>query len=215
MRKQPVAPGRVCLAGKQHFQGSVCKFHCDKSWWAERNSLANGETGAASTAVVPKLPGWTQDLTILGMISLAGWALGYCGQPHVVVRFMALRRREDVRVSRRIALVWSSITMASAVAIGAAFGPVLLLSLFWRGMNRNGALAGLIVGAVTVAIWKPMTGGPADIFDMFEVVPGFVFFAITVFIVSLATDGAREAKMFDGLMVHYNEPKSSENTSKI
>lgn len=291
-------------------------------------ALANGETGATSTAVVPTLPGWTQDLTILGMISLAGWALGYCGQPHVVVRFMALRRREDVRVSRRIALVWSSITMASAVAIGAvgyywfggelenservfillantmlnpwvagfvlagvlaaimstidsqllvcssaiaediyrglirpnasqkelvwlsrgsvvvvallaavmgmnpessildlvayawagfgaAFGPVLLLSLFWRGMNRNGALAGLVVGAVTVAIWKPMTGGPADIFDMFEVVPGFVFSAITVLIVSLATDGTREAKMFDGLMAHYNEPKPSENTSKI
>lgn len=98
---------------------------------------------------------------------------------------------------------------------GAAFGPVLLLSLFWRGMNRNGAIAGLVVGAVTVAIWKPMSGGPADIFDMFEVVPGFLFSAITVFIVSMATDGTREAKVFDGLMAHYNEPKSSKNTSKI
>ncbi len=92
---------------------------------------------------------------------------------------------------------------------GAAFGPVILLSLFWRGMSRNGAIAGLIVGAVTVAIWKPLTGGPAGIFDIFEVVPGFVLSSLAVIIVSLLSKSTREANKFDDLMVHYNAPKSN------
>lgn len=60
---------------------------------------------------------------------------------------------------------------------GAAFGPVIILSLFWRGMTRNGAAAGLIVGAATVVIWKQLAGG---IFDVYEILPGFVLCAITV-----------------------------------
>lgn len=40
---------------------------------------------------------------------------------------------------------------------GAAFGPVIILSLFWKRMNRWGALAGMIVGAVTVVVWKQLT----------------------------------------------------------
>ncbi|WP_064606825.1 sodium/proline symporter PutP [Photobacterium sp. J15] len=70
---------------------------------------------------------------------------------------------------------------------GAAFGPALLLSLFWKGMNRHGALAGIIVGAMTVVIWKQLTGG---IFDLYEIVPGFVFATIAVIGVSVMTGGA-------------------------
>ena len=50
-----------------------------------------------------------------------------------------------------------------------------------------------------------MTGGPAGIFDIFEVVPGFLFSTIAVLAVSALTDSVREAKKFDGLMTHYNE----------
>jgi sodium/proline symporter len=64
---------------------------------------------------------------------------------------------------------------------GAAFGPVIILSLFWRRMTRNGAAAGLIVGAVTVVIWKQLEGG---IFDLYEIVPGFILCAIAVVVVS-------------------------------
>ncbi|PSU33602.1 sodium/proline symporter PutP [Photobacterium lutimaris] len=70
---------------------------------------------------------------------------------------------------------------------GAAFGPALLLSLFWKEMNRNGALAGIIVGALTVVIWKQLTGG---IFDLYEIVPGFIFATITIVVVSKMTGGA-------------------------
>lgn len=72
---------------------------------------------------------------------------------------------------------------------GAAFGPALLLSLFWKEMNRNGALAGIITGALTVVIWKQLTGG---IFDLYEIVPGFIFATITIVVVSKMTGGASE-----------------------
>lgn len=64
---------------------------------------------------------------------------------------------------------------------GAAFGPVIILSLFWRGMTRNGALAGIIVGALTVVVWKQISGG---IFDMYEILPGFILCAIAIVVVS-------------------------------
>jgi sodium/proline symporter len=65
---------------------------------------------------------------------------------------------------------------------GAAFGPLVLISLFWKRMTRNGALAGIVVGGLTVLIWKHLQGG---LFDMYEIVPGFLFSCLTIFTVSL------------------------------
>ncbi len=56
---------------------------------------------------------------------------------------------------------------------GAAFGPALILALYWRRMNRAGALAGILTGGVCVVIWKPLAGGPAGLFDLYELVPAF------------------------------------------
>lgn len=67
---------------------------------------------------------------------------------------------------------------------GAAFGPVLMMSLYWRRMNRYGALAGIIVGGLTVVIWKQLTGG---LFDLYEIVPGVLLAAFAAFAASLAT----------------------------
>jgi sodium/proline symporter len=61
---------------------------------------------------------------------------------------------------------------------GAAFGPVILLSLFWKGMTRNGALAGMIVGAVTVVVWANLGT------DLYEIVPGFILATIAIVIFS-------------------------------
>ncbi|WP_370221555.1 sodium/proline symporter PutP [Cytobacillus sp.] len=65
---------------------------------------------------------------------------------------------------------------------GAAFGPVIILSLFWKRMTRNGALAGIITGAVTVIVWAQLTGG---LFDLYELAPGFLFAGLAIIIVSL------------------------------
>jgi len=64
---------------------------------------------------------------------------------------------------------------------GAAFGPVIILSLFWRGMSRDGALAGIVLGAVTVVVWKQLSGG---IFDMYEILPGFIVCSTAIVVVS-------------------------------
>lgn len=66
---------------------------------------------------------------------------------------------------------------------GAAFGPIILLSLFWRRITRNGALAGIIVGALTVIIWGDFLSG--GIFDLYEILPGFLLNLIVTVVVSL------------------------------
>ena len=67
---------------------------------------------------------------------------------------------------------------------GAAFGPLILISLFWRGMTRAGAVAGMVVGAATVLIWiyvLQLSG------VMYEMVPGFIAAAIAIILVSNMT----------------------------
>ncbi|UFT99928.1 sodium/proline symporter PutP [Radiobacillus kanasensis] len=66
---------------------------------------------------------------------------------------------------------------------GGAFGPIIILSLFWKGMTRNGALAGIIVGALTVIIWGDFLSG--GIFDLYEIVPAFILNLIASVVVSL------------------------------
>lgn len=65
---------------------------------------------------------------------------------------------------------------------GAAFGPIVILSLVWKRMTEQGALAGMLAAAVTVVAWKPMTGSA-----LYEMVPGFIVGAIVAIAVSLAT----------------------------
>lgn len=67
---------------------------------------------------------------------------------------------------------------------GAGFGPAILFSLFWRRMNRNGALAGVLVGSITIVVWKQLSGG---LFDLYEIVPGFILASLAIVLVSLMT----------------------------
>jgi sodium/proline symporter len=62
---------------------------------------------------------------------------------------------------------------------GAAFGPAIILSLFWSQMTRNGALAGILVGAVTVLVWKQFGW-----LGLYEIIPGFIFAWLATVIVS-------------------------------
>lgn len=65
---------------------------------------------------------------------------------------------------------------------GAAFGPVLLLSLYWEKLSRNAAITGIITGALTVIIWHQLDGG---IFSLYELVPAFFLAIIACFVTSL------------------------------
>ncbi|KFA98672.1 sodium/proline symporter PutP [Vibrio sp. ER1A] len=248
-----------------------------------------------------------QPLSAIAIISLVAWGLGYFGQPHILARFKASRSNKDLTTARRIAVVWSALSMLGAMLVGvvglvyttgtggdvladgekifmllvnalfhpvvagillaailaaimstadsqllvsssalaedfykqiinkdatseqvvmvgrvgvillsiialvlamtpdssvlglvsyawagfgAAFGPAILLSLYWSGMNRNGAIAGILVGGVTIVVWKQLTGG---IFDIYEIVPGFILSWIAIMVVSSMTGGPDKA----------------------
>jgi SSS family solute:Na+ symporter len=238
--------------------------------------------------------------TALGIISFLAWGLGYFGQPHIIVRFMAISSVKELKPARRIGMSWMIISIIGAmltglvgiayvektgmkladpetifikfadilftplitgflyaallaaimstissqllvtassvtedfyktffrrqasdkelvtvgraavlgVAIiaillslrpsdtilglvgyawagfGSAFGPAILLSLYWKRMTRWGALAGMIVGAVTVLIWVNV---PTLKDALYEMIPGFFLSLLAVIIVSLIT----------------------------
>ncbi|WP_411368975.1 sodium/proline symporter PutP [Pseudidiomarina salilacus] len=245
-------------------------------------------------------------LSFLGIISLLAWGLGYFGQPHIIVRFMAIRSVKDIPAARRIGITWMtvsiigamitgfvgiayvaetkmtlndaetifiifsqflfhpliagfllaailaaimstissqllvtsssltedfykaflrrdasqkelvlvgriSVLIVSLVAIalawnpentilglvanawagfGAAFGPVIILSLFWKRMNLQGALSGMLVGAATVLFWiyAPVLEDGAALSSMvYEIIPGFILCTVAIIVVSLLT----------------------------
>ena len=70
---------------------------------------------------------------------------------------------------------------------GAAFGPVMLCALFWRRSNRQGALAGMIAGSVTVFAWKYLVAPMGGAWAIYELLPAFIVGCIAMIAVSLAT----------------------------
>ncbi len=77
--------------------------------------------------------------------------------------------------------IFSLVSYAWA-GFGSTIGPLILLALFWKGTTRNGAFVGLITGAFTVIFWHSVHGG---IFDIYEILPGFLFCMLATIIVSL------------------------------
>ncbi|MFK0084478.1 sodium/proline symporter PutP [Glutamicibacter sp. NPDC090743] len=238
-------------------------------------------------------------LAAVAIFSTAAWGLGYFGQPHIIVRFMALRTPGEAKTARRIGIGWMFLTTLGAVAtaligvayfadqpldkassetvflllsqiffhpliaglvlaavlaaimstmssqlivcssalvedlynitgrkaspkalvmlgrsgvllvaviaallaldpgssilklvsfawagFGAAFGPVVLLALYWRKLTAVGGFAGMVTGAVVVFIWgnvKPLSAA------MYEIVPGFIAALVVAWLVSRAT----------------------------
>ncbi|TXC90492.1 sodium/proline symporter PutP [Metabacillus litoralis] len=249
--------------------------------------------------------------SLLGIISLFAWGLGYFGQPHIIVRFMAISSVKEIKKARRIGMSWMifssigamltgflgiayyskqgleisdpetifielgnilfhpiitgflisailaavmstissqllvtsssltedlyktffrrsatdkelvfvgrlSVLAVSILALwlaweqnntilglvsyawagfGAAFGPVIILSLYWVRMTKWGALAGMIIGALTVIIWSNL--GLSEI--MYEIVPGFAASLLAVYLVSIFTSkpSVHEVAKFD------------------
>lgn len=236
-------------------------------------------------------------ISMIAIVSLLAWGLGYFGQPHILVRFMAIQHSEQIKQARTIAMVWVIISLAFAVFVGivgmalfpgslegaasekifmlmvnelfhpliagvllaailaaimstadsqllvsasaftediykllfkhdasekelvwmgrfavimvsiiayyfaldpessvldlvayawagfgAAFGPTIIFSLFWKRMTRNAALGGLISGGLMVILWKQLNGG---IFDLYEIVPGFVLSCIVILAITM------------------------------
>ncbi|MGA1423603.1 MAG: sodium/proline symporter PutP [Steroidobacteraceae bacterium] len=101
----------------------------------------------------------------------------------IAVLAMWLARNPENTVLSLVAWAWAG--------FGAAFGPVVILSLYWKAMTRAGAFAGILVGGATVVLWKQLVslGG---IFELYELVPGFVLSTVAIVVISRLT-GARRA----------------------
>lgn len=87
-----------------------------------------------------------------------------------------IARDPDSSVFDLVAYAWAG--------FGAAFGPAILMSLYWKRMNWQGALAGILSGGVTVIIWRTLVKVH---FDLYELLPAFAISVIMIIIVSLAT----------------------------
>lgn len=94
----------------------------------------------------------------------------------IVIALLALLLAADPesQVLDLVAYAWAG--------FGAAFGPTILLSLYWRRMSREGALAGVIAGGMGVIIWKQLEGG---LFNLYEIVPGVLLSFAAIVLVSL------------------------------
>jgi sodium/proline symporter len=84
---------------------------------------------------------------------------------------IALAWNPENRVLDLVSYAWAG--------FGSAFGPVVVLSLLWKRMTRNGALAGMLTGAIVVLVWKQYAW-----FGLYEMVPGFALACLAIVVVS-------------------------------
>ena len=103
------------------------------------------------------------NLIMIGRIMVVCIALLAC--------FMALN--QEGTVLGMVAYAWAG--------FGAAFGPVLLFSLFWKKLTLRAAVSGIITGAITVIVWHQLEAG---IFELYELIPAFFMATITCFSIS-------------------------------
>ncbi|MEZ5708756.1 MAG: sodium/proline symporter PutP [Blastomonas sp.] len=79
-----------------------------------------GSAGASLAEVQPGFLDITHGLTMIGFISAVAWGLGYFGQPHIIVRFMAVRSVKDVAIARTIGMGWMLVCLLGAIGVGLA-----------------------------------------------------------------------------------------------
>ncbi len=80
--------------------------------------------------------------------------------------------------------------------LASSFGPLLVLSLYWKRVTRAGAIAGMIAGSATVVVWKNIS--VLSNF-LYELVPGFVVSLLVVVLVSLFTKPPAEAELVEAM----------------
>ncbi len=82
--------------------------------------------------------------------------------------------------------VFSIVSFAWA-GFGAVFGPIMIMSLYWKRCNKYGAVAGMLGGGIMVFVWKYMVRPLGGLFDLYELAPAFLVAIILIVVVSLLT----------------------------
>jgi SSS family solute:Na+ symporter len=76
------------------------------------------QVSSAAYQSIPSFKDSLSNLTVLGLVSTMSWGLGYFGQPHIIVRFMAIRSLKDIPTARRIGMSWMLVTLIGALFTG-------------------------------------------------------------------------------------------------
>ena len=154
--------------------------------------------------------GVAQDTVVIFLSDNGGYAQrlagltgfqGSAGSAVVLIAVIALvlALNPDNTVLGLVSYAWAG--------FGAAFGPAILLSLYWKRMNRNGALAGILLGGITVVVWKQLSGG---IFDLYEIIPGFILATLGILLFSRIGAGPSAAmhKRYAAAELEYQQAQS-------
>ena len=75
---------------------------------------------------------------------------------------------------------------------GATFGPLMLFSLFWKRINRTGAIAGMLSGGVSVFVWKLLISKLGGVFSIYELLPAFIISSVVIVVASLLSAAPSE-----------------------
>jgi sodium/proline symporter len=95
----------------------------------------------------------------------------------IVAIFIAMD--EDSVIFTIVSFAWAG--------FGATFGPLMLFSLFWKRINRPGAIAGMVGGGAMVFFWKMVVRPLGGAWNVYELLPAFVFSCVLIVAVSLLT----------------------------
>ncbi|MCR5845125.1 MAG: sodium/proline symporter PutP [bacterium] len=102
-----------------------------------------------------------------------------CALVAVLLFGMFIARDQNSNIFNIVSYAWAG--------FGAAFGPVMLLSLFWKRANMAGAIGGMVTGGATVVIWNALQSAYGGIFNIYELLPAFLLALIVNVVVSLIT----------------------------
>ncbi len=151
-------------------------------------STADSQLLAASSSVSQNL---AKDFFKIGMSDRAEVITARVTVVVISIISVFLAWNPDSSVFRIVSFAWAG--------FGAAFGPVVLLALFWKRSNMAGALAGMITGGIMVFLWKYVISGFGGPFAIYELLPAFVAALAVNVIVSLCTKAPDEdvQKIFD------------------
>lgn len=102
--------------------------------------------------------------SFLGVVSLLAWGLGYFGQPHIIVRFMAIKSVRDFKAARRIGMTWMTVAIIGAMLtglMGAAYLSINADSIGQAAYMENGELANseTIFIVMSQILFNPFIGG--------------------------------------------------------
>ena len=143
---------------------------------ASTMSTADSQLLAASSAVSQNILYGVFHLNIFGKASMIAARLTLVG---IAVIAVFLARDPSSSVFQIVSFAWAG--------FGAAFGPVVLFSLFWRRANRWGALAGMLSGGAMVFIWKYLVKPLGGVWNVYELLPAFIVASLFIVVVRLLT----------------------------